>query len=284
MMVDLRIITPTCRKYERFCAAGATLLDQYWPGHPPQWIINDGDWKTPTTVTTQGNWVRMLAEGLADIRQRAGQPEFVLLVLEDLLPLGAVDVEAIQNALALAQKHGLNQIVFPTYQVRWQGVGEGRFAVFKGHRFTEAPEVFDGVTLHRMNPRLRWYSQTQPAIWRLSHLIELVDQALAQGHECAWGFEFCRNEAVHYLSEYRWPTVWNGWFAEGKINPWVMPLVLKTGDTELRHLLVERAWADLPSLVKKEAMALPKHLLAASRVRLRRVMDRLGGRRPTWHD
>jgi hypothetical protein len=282
------LVIPTCRKYDPFAAELARVLPAFWPDHPQHWIITDGDESARREVVSMAgdrSWVDLLRDGLKEIENRRGSlPDYLYLVLEDLMPLGQVPVAELQSCVETARRHSLDEILFATYPWKRLSDSDGNFLSFKSHRFTAPPQTFDDTTLFPIHPSLRWTCQVQPAIWRTSHLLNLCEQAIHEGIGDPWGFEMMRPPAGspafrHYIADFRWPSVWNGLFVEGHVNPTALRKIMRSSHdlSALQGMLLKRAAGQFPANLIYLMQKFPKEFYGAASNRIRRLRRKIRG-------
>jgi hypothetical protein len=134
-----------------------------------------------------------LREGLVEINKRYPGLEYTYLVIEDLYPLWPCDQERIAEVQEYVVAHKINCAVFPTYDFSGfdQSVRIGKTQLYK------VPESF------------AFYNQIQPGLWKISHLLDICEYALKSDIHNCWDFELIGTWG-HYVSDYHWPSVWNG--------------------------------------------------------------------------
>ena len=206
---EIALLVPTCRKFEPYLPLFLDLIERHWPEHPELWVVSDGEGApgVPLLRAESPEWMPCMREALRQLRAARPNVRFVFLLLEDLAPLHRVQADVLHGALAAAVERDLPETVFRT------------FRFFHFLRSPKPPEEWGGSRFYEVDPQWRYYSQLQPSLWRLDHLFETLEAGLALGKRSVWEFEFLNIGGPHYVHHYRWPSLINGVFLGGLVNP-----------------------------------------------------------------
>lgn len=228
------LICNTFWRNARYCDPLARLLDRLWPDHPELWFVTDrGEIRHPNTVKVPSakSWTEILYRGLQEIFRRVGAPPRVYNVHEDLLPLWPCAFEEFSRVEAIAEKHGMNYVVFPTYPMKWTP----EHTIEKdGQRFFQ---VYYGFCP---------YSQGQPGTWKTAHLLATCEYALRNGKLMPWEFEGIKIADGHYISERAWPTVYHGFLHNRLVNQKAIPRIKWPEGRAIQSLLIRRFLEEVP--------------------------------------
>lgn len=153
----------------------------------------------------------------------------VFLLLEDAYPLWPCEVGRIIDAEKAMAAGSLNCVVFTPFV--W-GPPERRISTDKGELY-EVPKTF------------LYYSQLQPSLWKLDHLIQTCQIARQRAISDCWRFEQIVTDG-HYVSDYRWPTIMDGLFRGGYINIAALKKIKMSEGLRLKRKLVRQLLEDFP--------------------------------------
>lgn len=219
------LIILTFHGYEKYCNAFLEYLKYTWPNHPEIWFLTDG--KTigyPNVISIDSDqWLIVLHEGLKQIKNIYPQLDYAYLVLEDLIPLVKVSNSHLAKVESIITKHQLDCVSFVVYDHKYLG--------------NDMMEI-DGISFYRLPPDFPFYSQLQPAIWKVEYLQEICQHAYEQKTLDPWSFEKIFLGKQHYVSEYSWPSVMHG-FLHAKHPVWEAIWKIKTPEgTKFRNNLI----------------------------------------------
>lgn len=231
------ILIPTHYKNEKYCNLLLDMLDVNWPNHPELWFLTDGEnINYPNVIKVDNkNWLIVLYKGLKFLINKYPDLDYIYLVLEDLIPLWSLSVQELTKIENVVINNKLKNVSFITYPAYWGQENEVKL---------------DGITLYKIPEGFDFYSQLQPAIWEVDHLMKICEYALENNLLDAWSFEWIKSEEQHYVSSYQWPTVFNGFLVRGRVN---LPAINKIKSPEgkkLKNQLLKSFIFDLPSLIK----------------------------------
>ena len=200
------LIIVTYHGYEKYCNYFVEYLKYSWHNHPEIWFLTDG--KTinhPNVITVESNeWVIILSEGLKQLKNRYSNLEYAYLVLEDLIPLWQLSHSYLSKIEKMIYTYQLNCVSFIVYS----------------KKYLENDIVeFDDIKLYKIPSNFPYYSQLQPAIWNVEHLLSICEHAIDKGTLDPWSFEKIVLGDKHYVSEYYWPSVMHG-FLHSKHPVW----------------------------------------------------------------
>jgi len=221
---NVAFVVTSHSRTEKYIPLVRSLLDTFWPGHPSRFFLTDGVTQPSDDVLSFPglNWVELLSAGLNRIKQEMPQIKHVFHMLEDHCPLRACDGDRLERIFAIAARHDLVAVAFPTYSWPWHETETGEYAdgLVRTWRRKDTREL-DGELLAVVPQDFFRYFQVQPTLWRLDYLEAACAYAMAQGITDAWAFEAMRwpNAGRHYVSQYDWPTVHHGFLVQGKLNP-----------------------------------------------------------------
>lgn len=81
-------------------------------------------------------------------------------------------------------------------------------------------------------------SQLQPTIWQVDHLLDTIDYAINSKKLNPWDFESIRIVDEHYISDYGWPNVLDGFFIRDKINIDILSIIKLPEGRKLKNKLI----------------------------------------------
>lgn len=168
-------------------------------------IVTDKDWESylpvEVIVVNDKSWLNVLQGGLEIIHQKYN-PEYVFLMLEDLLPLQPIEEAVFLKHAKIAFENNIKHLSFRTYD----------YDVLKYEH------LLDGVVFCKIHQEYLYYSQLQPAFWKLEYLMIILKNLKALNNHSPWHFEFHKSEEVHLISPYRWPSLLGGTIEAGIVN------------------------------------------------------------------
>ena len=228
------IITPTYHRYEKYCDTLIDLMDKLWRKHPIIWLITDSGRKIkyPYKICiNSGSWVFRLCEGIKYLKKIYSDLEYLYLIIEDLYPLWNCDENFIKKIEQKTIENKINYVAFLTYELEQNTVK------------CEEP------LFYKISYDFPYYSQIQPALWRYTHLLETCEYALKNNiHDC-WGFEHIHLEVEHYFSNYRWPSILDGFLRVNKVNPCVLKFIKLPEGKKLKMILLRDYLLYLPFFI-----------------------------------
>jgi len=200
------ILSPTYHRNEHYCDIVIDLLDCFWQDHPEAWFLTDSGEKIEYEKVIkhdEDNWVLLLKYGVEFIKSNFKDNNYVFLLLEDLYPLRPCDVNELRIIENVVVQNRLLNVAFNTYNHHWKQ-GDERY--------------FNDKKLYLIPKGIIPSSQLQPAIWHIDHLLDTIDFAINSKIFNPWDFESIRISDKHYVADYLWPNVLDGFFVRNKIN------------------------------------------------------------------
>ncbi|QSJ15276.1 hypothetical protein JYQ62_25965 [Nostoc sp. UHCC 0702] len=200
------LILLTYHGYEKYCNYFVEYLKYSWPNHPEIWFLTDGgNINHPNVITVKSDkWLIVLYEGLKQLTNKYNNLDYAYLVLEDLIPLKPISHSHLTKIENIIYQHQLKCVSFVVYPHKYLGDNIVRL---------------DDINLYQVPRSFLEYSQLQPAIWHINHLLDTCQYALDKGLLDPWSFEKIVLDEEHYVSEYYWPSIFNG-FLHGKHPVW----------------------------------------------------------------
>ena len=221
---SIALIVTAHKRTEKYIPLVRTLLDTFWPEHPSRSFLTDGVSQPANDVCSFPGltWAELLSAGLARLKKEQPRIRYVFHMLEDHCPLRRCDGERLDHVFAIANRHELDAVAFPTYSWPWNQIESTKYpdGLVRTWRRKEILEL-DGETLAVVPRDFFRYFQVQPTLWRFDYLEAACAHASAHGIADAWTFEAMRwpQAGRHYVSSYNWPTVHHGFLAQGRLNP-----------------------------------------------------------------
>jgi hypothetical protein len=233
----MQIVIPTYSKNEKYCNLVVDFLNSVWVNHPEVWFLTDGTAINSSNVIRieSDNWIEILYYGLIELKNRYNSLEYIYLILEDLIPLWELSHIELLNIERIARHHKLKCVSFTTYDGDWGS-----------HNLVE----IEGINLYKVPTSFSFYSQLQPAIWELDHLINTCKFALDNKKLDPWSFEYIVLNEQHYVAEYPWTSIMNGFLVSGRVNLEAIWKIQLPEGKALRKQLLKDYLLDLPDLIK----------------------------------
>lgn len=205
------IILSTCCKHEKYVDGCLTALGGLWPGHPKVWVIsNKGNFQYKGKVIINNlSWVKVMAEGINTLirNKEIKKDDYVLFLLEDHTPLSLVPANLIGLLSQYAEKERIN------------------FLSLTGHGGGRKVAEVRGRELFEIYNSFRFYSEYHPAIWKVSHFVNIMEKSLEANCVTAWDSEHIRDVQVkHYTvgrdrsGRFIWPSSFGGFLIQGSVN------------------------------------------------------------------
>ncbi|MBD2385329.1 hypothetical protein [Cylindrospermum sp. FACHB-282] len=219
------LIIVTYHGYEKYCNYFLEYLNYAWPNHPEIWFLTDGkNINHPNVITVESDkWLIVLYSGLKCLKDKYSNLDYAYLLLEDLIPLDKISESYLSKLERTIYKNQLNCVSFLTYNSDWE----------------DKRVYIDNLKLYSVPQSFPFYSQLQPAIWNMEHLLSVCEYALDNSILDPWQFERIVLGDKHYVSEYPWPSVLNGLLHSGQPN-WQAIRKIKTPEGEkLRNKLIK---------------------------------------------
>ena len=201
----IAFIVTTHSRTEKYIPLVRTLVDTFWPEHPPLAFLTDGiSQPSADVISIPGlTWLDLLAAGLARIKQQRPQTKHVFHMLEDHCPLRRCDGERLDRIFAIARRNNLDAVSFPTYYWPWNETESTIYpdGLVRTWRRTETLQLDDELLAMVPLDFFRYF-QVQPTLWRFDYLEAACANAKPQGIADAWTFEAMRwpNAGRHYVS------------------------------------------------------------------------------------
>lgn len=239
------LMVSTYAKVARFVPLVRQTLEEMWPEHPPLRFLTDGGIDgADVIVGREREFVPLMAEGLARIREEFPAATHVFHMLEDHCPLRCCDHVRVEATMSAALEHTLAAVAFVTYDWPWDlshGELQRTGAIYGLSKFDV--ESFSGESIAAVPRTFFRYFQLQPTIWKIDYLIDVLTSAKAQEVTDPWNFEAISyaHAGQHYVSRYRWPTVHNGFMAQGRVNDKAIAFADRQVAGPLRHALIREA-------------------------------------------
>ncbi|MCO6384004.1 hypothetical protein [Oceanicola sp. 502str15] len=205
----------TCQKYERYLNASLQNLDEFWPEHPPAYVVTDGAIEGERVFRKPGsNFVELLSHALDELEQHMPECGHVFLMLEDLAPLAPVDDDYLTKVRDLIRTQNKKY-----FFVLWNTDD-----AIEGCDFSEPAddlgEDAEALSLRTINADYRAFNSLVVCYWEIGHLRDVLSYKLTAGETDPWRFEFPAlglNED-HYHTKPMWPTFQSGVLKRGAIS------------------------------------------------------------------
>lgn len=180
----LAILMPVWHGYRALVPLSLSLLDKYWPGHPP--VILGGltseeagaaNHVPVTDPARRGNWSWMLRDAATQVAAQGFT--HVYLIAEEHVPLGPCNTDALENTLPRwLSELGAAYISLMGWDNRRYPSKSPRLPAAHGHMMHLTGEGDPRFHLH-------------PALWRLDVLLRCCELALRDPAKngSAWHFE-----------------------------------------------------------------------------------------------
>lgn len=205
------IILATYSKNEKYIDYCIKALDALWPNHPEIWVFTDrGNFKYKKKVIIKdASWVKIVEAGTRVLvkGKKIKENDYILFLLEDHIPLERVPADLINQIAKYSKEKEINFVSLT-------GHGGGKRAAEIGKQ--ELFQVYNDF---------RFYSEYHPAIWRVSHLINIMERARKVNCKTAWDSEHVRDPRVkHYTmgryapGEFIWPSFFGGFLNRGRVS------------------------------------------------------------------
>lgn len=131
--------------------------------------------------------------------------KYIFVLIEDLIPTSKVNFDVIDKSIEFMEQNQIDCTVFPTFNCFWgPAIDCILFNNFK-LAFYDVPKYFN------------YYSQLQPAIWKLDHFMQLLNINNKKNGD-PWSFEKTNIGGRHIVSEYCWPSMIGGYVESGWVN------------------------------------------------------------------
>ncbi|MBD2208373.1 hypothetical protein H6G64_02160 [Calothrix sp. FACHB-156] len=235
------LIILTYHGYEKYCNYFIDYLKYSWPNHPEVWFLTDGGAiNHPNVITVKSDkWLIVLYEGLKQLKNKYNDLDYTYLVLEDLLPLSPVSDSHLSKIENIIDQHQLKCVSFVVYPHKYLG---------------NDIVTLDNIKLYQVPRSFEQYSQLQPAIWNMNHLLNICQHALDNNFLDPWSFEKIVSDEQHYVSEYYWPSVFNG-FLHGKHPVWEAIWKVKTPEAkQFRNQLIKDYFSWIASRIRTKLL------------------------------
>jgi hypothetical protein len=236
------LLVSTHMRAAHFVRLVREAIKEFWPEHPPLRFLTDGGAEGPDViVSSEHDFVPLLAAGLQRIRSEYPAATHVFHMLEDHCPLRRCDTGSINSATAEVVSRRLAAASFVTYDWPWSHTDDdldGDGLVCTWPRIDIAR--FDRESFAVVPQNFFRYFQVQPTLWRIDYLERILREAAERGIVDPWRFEALRLPEVeqHYISSYRWPTVHHGFLAQGKVNDAAIEYIGRGSAVGLRKALI----------------------------------------------
>jgi hypothetical protein len=198
-----------------------------------------------TSATT---FTETLLHGLEELKNNLCV-RHVFVLLEDHVPLWPCDANKILQIFTVIEQEDLKCVFFTKYDWPWNSTNyrldvDGRvigwrkidITTFSGHRMARVPKDYFR------------YNQCQPAIWNIDYYTDVVAEAVRRGIHDPWEFEsyVMPSQPQHYVSEYKWPSWYNGYLDHGKVD-WRAVRLMKMPEARgLRAQLLKEYFPNIP--------------------------------------
>lgn len=221
---SLKLLLFTSKKYERFVDRGIAVLEcRTQSAFRTAVISNLGNFKYPVRfICHQQDWVQMALGGVkaALAANFCSEDDHLIVAMEDHIPYRSMDIPALL---------GIHQFVCEN-SIEYLNL----FGLKSHSRITE----YNGQEIRKVWPV--YYSSLTPAIWRVCHLLELLETAVARGIQRPWDFEKTECPQPHgTLAKMHWPMVTDGFMAQGRVNKVGLYAMIKNLDKTVFPLLAE---------------------------------------------
>jgi hypothetical protein len=201
----MNILFVTHRGMERLSSAFLELLHSNWSEHPQVTVVTDGGnfGNYKCVRTNDSNWVTSMVVALEMlIAQRELDPH-VMIILDDLVPLWAVDCDVLKKNLEIMQNEGWGKLSFFIDEPKSPPL---EILHLEGSHFFRIPHPGSGADALAFP----WYNSLQVSIWRSDYLLQVCQLSLRLGITDPWKFEHIHAPENHFVSAYRWPAVFQG--------------------------------------------------------------------------
>lgn len=225
------IIVPTYHKMEALLLPSIDLLEFTWPSHGKIFILSD-DLKVNNFIDdryktyrfpSQYSWITILYEGIKAFKKDNPNTNCVYLILDDLLPLLEVEEKRLKKIEQAFIANNWNYLYFPHYDHNY---------CFK--------ISYESENFCCTDKNYQYFSQIGAGLISIDYLITLCELGIKTGIHSPWQFEFLRPNSQHHISEYRWPTVRDGFSKSKFINREAIKLLSYNEGKALRDILVAK--------------------------------------------
>ena len=221
------IIIPTYHKMERFLNSALNLLQHTWPSHGPTFIFTDDIYRGQILnacktfrFDSKLNWVEILYKGIKLFRSEYPEISNIYLILDDLVPLTSLNEEKMKLIEKSFIEREWQYLYYPHYNNDYKfdtNVNNSLFCQTK--------------------KEYTYYSQIGAGLIKVDYLIQLCELALMKEAYTPWQFEFLKSDENHYITEYRWPSVKDGFSKSKFINNQAIDMLNYPEGQALRKLL-----------------------------------------------
>src|SRR5580704_1007389 len=126
---SIALIVTAHKRTEKYIPLVRTLLDTFWPEHPSRCFLTDGVSQPANDVCSFPGltWAELLSAGLARLKKEQPRIRYVFHMLEDHCPLRRCDGERLDHVFAIANRHELDAVAFPTYSWPWNQIESTKY-------------------------------------------------------------------------------------------------------------------------------------------------------------
>lgn len=205
------IIITTYSKNEKYIDHCIKILNTLWPNHPKIYVLTDkGNFKyNKKVVIKDSSWIKVVAEGMKVLveNKKINNDDYIFLLLEDHIPLEMVPDDLINRFVEYIKEKKIS------------------FLSLTGHGGAKKITEIAGQEIFEIHEKFQFYSELHPAIWKVSHLINITKKALKVNRRTIWDLEHVRDSQVkHYTSgrykkgKFIWPSFFGGFLFKGRLN------------------------------------------------------------------
>jgi hypothetical protein len=196
-----------------------------WPDHPPVYFPVQSNTafsnckETNIINTNSDSFVGTVLEACKVLNQN--KYKYVIMLLEDHVPLQRVIEDKIQSLIYIAKNSSLDCIIMPMFDWPWASTTEARDSLGRIIGWDKINTIAIGDQKLAVLPfDFFRYNACQPSIWNIHYLINIAEEALLKGSLTPWDFEefTCSHQSQHYISDYKWPSAGvDGYLKRGRI-------------------------------------------------------------------
>ncbi|GEM_PF-5009928 len=181
-----------------------SVLAHLWPKHPPIIVISDtGNFTFKNRIIIDSpHWTKVLSQGLekAIEANHFTEDDYILLLLEDHIPLRSLPLENLERALQFAQNEKLQHL-----------------ALF-GHGKGELIHQDESLQIYQRVQGYKFYTELHPAFWNTGYLRKMLEQSLINKYLNPWQFEQQEGLEAHYTTNLQWTSRLGGFLVGGHVD------------------------------------------------------------------
>lgn len=227
------IILTTYHTHEDLIDECIAVLKHFWPKHPPIVVISDkGNFTYKDRIIIDSpHWTEVLSQAMTQAVQKYQyfrDDDYVLLLLEDHIPLSPLPLNKISKALDYAANEKMSYL--------------GLF----GHGKGECMHSDNQVVLYQRKPDYRFYTEVHPAFWKAGYLQKIAQHSVEHNRLSAWDFETQKGLQPHYTTDQLWTSKLGGFLVDGQVDRKALKEMDSAELLNLRKKLQKKAMRALP--------------------------------------